>query len=325
VGKPWDVAHLHNLHGRYFDLAALPELAAVAPTIVTMHDMWLLTGHCAQAFSCQRWRNRCGTCPDLSIYPAVRLDFTRRNLARKRRFLPQEGVAISSPGRWLLDLVGESYLSGLPRRYMPNTVDTTVFSPGDQLAARRRLGLPEGVPIALFPAQLTSPPSAFKGQDTFLAVLRRLAPEGVQGLAFGDAAVAADLQRVLRVLPATFDEGRLADGYRAADIVVLPSRAETFGLGVLEAMACARPVVATRVGGIPELVEEGTTGDLVAVGDTDGLAGACRRLFASPDLRAAYGAAGREAAQPFELGVVADAWLEFYASLVEARARRSAK
>jgi len=323
VGEPWDVAHLHNLHARYFDLAALPELAAVAPTIVTMHDMWLLTGHCAHSFSCQRWRIGCGRCPDLSIYPAARFDFTRRNLARKRRYFPHDDIVVSSPSRWLLDLVGESYLAALPRRYMPNTVDTTVFAPGEQRVARQALGLPEGVPIALFPAQLTSPPSSFKGQDTFLAAIRGLAPEGVQGLAFGDPVAAADLQGVLRVLPATFDDRRLADGYRAADIVVLPSRAETLGLGVLEAMACGRPVVATRVGGIPELVSEGATGDLVAAGDTEGLITACRRLLASPGLRARYGAAGREAAKSFELAAVADAWLELYASLVEARVRRS--
>ncbi len=61
-----DVLHLHNLHGEYFDIRALPTLSSAVPTVVTMHDAWLLTGHCAYPMKCDRWKIGCGDCPDLT-------------------------------------------------------------------------------------------------------------------------------------------------------------------------------------------------------------------------------------------------------------------
>ena len=70
--KPPDVLHLHNLHGGYFDLRVLPELSAHQPTVVTMHDEWLYTGHCAYTLDSERWLEGCGSCPHLDSYPAAR-------------------------------------------------------------------------------------------------------------------------------------------------------------------------------------------------------------------------------------------------------------
>ena len=56
--KPPDVLHLHNLHGGYFDLRVLPELSQGQPTVVTMHDEWLYTGHCAYTLDSERWLSR---------------------------------------------------------------------------------------------------------------------------------------------------------------------------------------------------------------------------------------------------------------------------
>lgn len=82
--------------------------------------------------------------------------------------------------------------------------------------------------------------------------------------------------------------------YHAADIVVVPSRwQEPLGLISLEAGACRKPVVATRVGGIPEVVEDGVNGYLVEPGDVDGLTARVMQLIADPALRARLGEAGR--------------------------------
>ncbi len=65
--RPPDVLHLHNLHGGYFDLRVLPELSARQPTVVTMHDEWLYTGHCAYTLDSERWLD------GVRIVPAPRL------------------------------------------------------------------------------------------------------------------------------------------------------------------------------------------------------------------------------------------------------------
>ena len=93
------------------------------------------------------------------------------------------------------------------------------------------------------------------------------------------------------------------------DVLVLPSRQEGFGLVLLEAMAAGRPAVATRQGGIPEVVEDGKTGLLVAPDDAAGLALALDRLARDPDLVTALGSAGRRVVQArFDLARVAGEW-----------------
>jgi len=82
--------------------------------------------------------------------------------------------------------------------------------------------------------------------------------------------------------------------YSGCDILVLPSKTEGWGLSLMEAMACKKPVVASRVGGIPELVRDGTDGILVGAGDVTGLSKAILRLLKDPDLRKRMGGAGKE-------------------------------
>jgi glycosyltransferase involved in cell wall biosynthesis len=86
----------------------------------------------------------------------------------------------------------------------------------------------------------------------------------------------------------------LEDLYRRAAIFVLPSRSEGFGVVVAEAMAFGKPVVASRVGGLAELVDDGTTGVLVPPRRPDLLRAALERLLADPELRRRMGGAGRE-------------------------------
>jgi glycosyltransferase involved in cell wall biosynthesis len=87
---------------------------------------------------------------------------------------------------------------------------------------------------------------------------------------------------------------QLANSYRRASVFVMPSYYETFGISVIEAMAYGLPVVATNVGGLPEVVEDGVTGILVPPGNAKALADALVRLLRDPDLRARMGQAGRE-------------------------------
>lgn len=89
---------------------------------------------------------------------------------------------------------------------------------------------------------------------------------------------------------------QISDYLSVADVLLLPSEMEAFGLAALEAMACEVPVVASRVGGIPEVVEDGVTGFLLDCGDIEGMARAALRLLQSDDLRAEMGHRARQSA-----------------------------
>ncbi len=82
-----------------------------------------------------------------------------------------------------------------------------------------------------------------------------------------------------------------------ADLMIMPSEMESFGLAALEAMACGVPAIATRVGGVPELIDDGINGLLFPVGDVDAMAAAAVSLLGNPARHAAMGTAARKTAQ----------------------------
>ena len=267
--SPPDVVHVHNLHGGYFDLRELPELARRARLVATLHDAWLLTGHCAHPFDSDGWLRGCGNCPHLDTYPALLRDGTAVNLARKRSIYERLELAVVTPSRWLMDMVERSVLAPAATRrvVIPNGVDLDVFRPAEQSER-------SGPPVVVFAAQ-GGPANQFKDFRTLQEALGGLGRR-IELVALGDP-------------PAPREE--VARRLQAADLYVHPSRADTFPTGVLEALACGTPVVASRVGGIPEQVTE-ETGVLVEPGDAAGLAAAIESLLADPERRARMGQAG---------------------------------
>jgi len=116
-------------------------------------------------------------------------------------------------------------------------------------------------------------------------------------------------------------QGRIADYLGVSDIFLLPSELESFGLAALEALACEVPVIATRIGGIPEVVTDGETGYLSEVGDTDDMAVNTGQLLEDENLRRAFGQKGRETAvMRYGSDKIIPQYIAFYEKIV-ARAR----
>lgn len=106
---------------------------------------------------------------------------------------------------------------------------------------------------------------------------------------------------------------RIVEYLSASDVLLLPSEQESFGLAALEAMACEVPVVASRVGGVPEVVEDGETGFLSEVGDLDKMSADASRLLANGDLRASMGRRARAAAvSRYSSDRIIPQYLDFY-------------
>lgn len=314
--------HLHNLHSPagFFDLRQLPRLSTALPAFITLHDAWLLAGHCAHSLECDRWRTGCGRCPDLSIYPAVSRDNTAANWQRKRDILARCRLHVITPSRWLMDKVNGSILQPAvaSAHVIPNGVDLSVFCPGDRAAARHTLNLPQAATILLFAASgIRSNP--FKDYKTLRAALERVAANWRGGelliLALGESAPDERLSptTTLRHLPFEPDESKVARHYQAADCYLHPARADTFPTTVLEALACGLPVVATGVGGIPEQVTENETGHLTPPGDPATFAEAILSLLRTPERVRAMSANALAAARTrFDLTTQVDRYLAAY-------------
>jgi L-malate glycosyltransferase len=112
----------------------------------------------------------------------------------------------------------------------------------------------------------------------------------------------------------------IVDYLSAADVLLLPSQQESFGLAALEAMACEVPVVASRVGGIPEVISDGETGYLSAVGDVDKMAADAVRLLTDDKLRGEMGKRARESAvSRYRTDLVIPQYIQFYERVLKQR------
>jgi glycosyltransferase involved in cell wall biosynthesis len=302
VPRAPDVVHAHNLHGDYFDLRALPWLSAEVPVFMTLHDAWLLSGHCAHSLDCERWITGCGSCPDLTLYPEVRRDNTASNWQLKGALYRDSRLFVATPSRWLMDRVDRSMLAAgvVERRVIPNGVDLNRFRPGDQAAARRTLGLPEDARVVLFTANgITANP--WKDWATIREAIaiasERLLASRVILLGLGETRDSESAGRAeIRFAPFSADREKVVRHYLAADVYLHAARADTFPNTVIEALACGVPVVATGVGGIPEQVSDfrqtsdaAGTGVLAPGRDPDQLADGLVRLLEDSELRRRLG------------------------------------
>ena len=267
------VVHCHNLHSGYFDLRSLPDLARKVPVVLTLHDAWLLSGHCAHGGRCQRWRAGCGNCPDLGAYPPIQRDASALNWQRKARIFARCRLHVATPSQWLMDAVNASILSSaiVSQRVIANGIDVSVFHPGNRGAARVEKGIDTDTLVLLFAAYYMGS-GGYKDYDTLRAAVEIVAKEAkdkcILFLAVGDASSSEVIRNTeFRCVPFQQAPEQMAQYYRAADIYIHAAKVDTFPNTILEAMACGTAVVATSVGGIPEQIQDGVTGYLTPPGD----------------------------------------------------------
>ncbi|MEY9861302.1 D-inositol-3-phosphate glycosyltransferase [Catenulispora sp. GAS73] len=211
-------------------------------------------------------------------------------------------------------------------------VDLDRFRPGDKRAARESLGLPPDASVLLFVGRI----QPLKAPDVLLRTAAELIardPERreklvvavVGGPSGSGLAEPTHLHRLARRLGIAdvvrfvkpVDQTRLADWYRAADIAVVPSYSESFGLVAIEAQACGTPVVAARVGGLATAVADGRSGTLVTGHDPGDYATATARLLDAPHLLADYGENAVEHAARFGWSATAAATADVYSRSIE--------
>ena len=219
---------------------------------------------------------------------------------------------------------------------VPPGVDLATFSPdGGRAAARARLGVPADAELLLFVGRLQplKAPDVLveaaalllreqPGRRSRLRVLVLGGPSGsgtAHPHALEELVRARGLQDVVRVRPPV-PRAELAEHYRAADVVVVPSHNESFGLVALEAQACATPVAAAAVGGLRTAVADGESGVLVASHEPRAWAAALRALLDDPARREVLGARAAQRARDFGWARTAEATLEVYRAARAARA-----
>jgi D-inositol-3-phosphate glycosyltransferase len=215
---------------------------------------------------------------------------------------------------------------------VPPAVEHAFFAPGERTGARRALGLDPARPIVLFVGRvqpLKAPDLAVRAvaaldarrrPDTQLVVVGGASGDGGGHYAARVRALAGALGIAHRVhFVAPVPHHILSSYYRAADVVIVPSRSESFGLVALEAGACGVPVVASAVGGLLDVVVDGVTGVLVPGREPGAYASALAGILADPGAAAAMGEAAADTARAYTWRLTALRLRRVYADLVADR------
>jgi D-inositol-3-phosphate glycosyltransferase len=211
-------------------------------------------------------------------------------------------------------------------------VDLGRFRPGDRAAARARLGLPATPQIIAFVGRI----QPLKAPDVLVRALAELRDSDTIALIVGgpsgtglarptaliELATALGVRDRVHFLPPQSGD-RLADVYRAADVVAVPSYNESFGLVALEAQACGTPVVAAAVGGLVTAVRDGVSGVLIDGHHPADWAAVLDGLITAPGRRAELSAGAVQHARDFSWDRTADLLLDVYReAMTDHRARR---
>jgi N-acetyl-alpha-D-glucosaminyl L-malate synthase BshA len=212
------------------------------------------------------------------------------------RWALRQSDAVTAVSAWLRDTTEEQLgLEDHPIEVIPNFVDPARYERARQTAGARRWAKP-GEKILVHVSNFRPVKRVLDVLDVFLRV-RRAMPARL--LLVGDGPDRAKLEKRCRaegccdVVTFLGQQQSVEEILSGADLFLLPSENESFGLAGLEAQACELPVVGTAIGGIPEVIEHGATGLLYALGDVDAMAAGAIELLADPERHRRMASAAR--------------------------------
>ncbi len=238
------------------------------------------------------------------------------------RFVIEQSDVVTAVSHYLREETRRIFHVERPIEVIHNFVDTRVFVPRPDLKASNPLTAP-GVPLLMHASNLRP----VKNVERVIEIFATIRNERDCRLAVvGDGPERNPAQRLARRLGVEDDvlflgnQESMAELLAMADVLLLPSESESFGLVALEAMSCATPVVASRRGGLVELVEDGHSGRLCDPDDRAAFVSAVRSILEDPERAREMGRAGREIARErFCIQCILDRYLDLYAGLVGAR------
>ena len=266
--KKTNIFQFYNLHGGYFSLGTINKLSRIAPIILRFSDYWPLTGHCAYPGDCNKWKKICVECPNLSTYPSIGLDQTKRLWEKKKRIFSNIDITLVVPTDKMFGEVKKSLFFKNKKIYkIPNGIDVNSFSFEDKMSAKKSLKIPNKFTV-LFIAHV-----AFnnyrKGTHLLEKVLNKYKNDAkIQFLIVGNDSVKWRKLGYKNIYTFDFTENIQEKKlfYCASDCKILTSINENFPNVILESMVCGTPVIAFESSGVKEIIKN-DNGILVKKGD----------------------------------------------------------
>lgn len=316
-----DIIHLHWFNQGFLSLKGLEKILSLGkPVVWTLHDMWAFTGGCHYSAGCTNYEKKCGQCPML-LEPRDN-DISNIQHLQKEKIYKNSNLTFVTCSNWLQGLAENATLaSSHTVKTIHNPIDTSIYKPFDRIEARKKLGLPLDKKIILFGAANIADPR--KGIKLLVYALKDLSDKDyndeIELVLFGkmNAELESELPFPAITMNYIHKTEKLVNLYNAADLFVLPSLQDNLPNTVVESMACGTPVVAFRVGGVPEMVPHGTGGYLASLGDAQGLSKGIDYVLTNVDTIDFRKNAREKVLEKFEPKQIAQEYIELYKTLLK--------
>ncbi len=287
--KEADIVHIHWINAGFLSLKNIKQILQKKENVVwTLHDMWLFTGGCHYAGTCENFKNSCGNCPLLKN-PSDK-DLSNRIWKKKFDIFGQLNLNIITCSRWLGNVASSStLLKKSTINSIPNTISLAQYKPEDKYLIRQKWGIPKEPFLLLFGAANVY--DKRKGLNYLMEALRLLTKMGVEKnqlhiVMFGkaknfDVSILPYPVHNLGLIKST---EQMTDIYALADMFVIPSLEDNLPNTIMEAMACGTPAIGFNIGGIPEMIDHFENGMIVDEISSEALAKGLHFCINNPKL-----------------------------------------
>lgn len=314
-----DIIHLNWLNQGFLSLHSIDKIVnSGKPIVITMHDMWTITGGCHHSWGCKNFTIQCGNCKFLKN-PKPK-DLSNKVFLLKGKIFSNKKINIVSVSNWLNDLVNQSplFVNSLVLS-IPNIVDGESYICIKREDACRQLEIDPTKKYILFGAHRID--DNIKGIDYLIKALDQFDTESndVVVLLFGGKPKDAGIFNQIRVPIKYFGIADLELKlllYSASDITCTPSLYETFGLVAAESMSCETPVLAFNNSGITDVVDHLKNGYLAEYKSSDDLAKGIKWILENNKDNVLGKAAREKVLREFSEEVVAQKYIDLYQSLL---------
>jgi len=310
--KEADIIHLHWINAGFVNIKHLSKVEK--PIVWTMHDMWPMTGGCHIAMDCDRYTSLCGKCPRLNS--KTRWDLSRFVINRKKKYLPRKLVPVGISS-WLSDKAKTSFLlHSFDLTTIHNTVDTKTFFPVEKSMAREILRVPKDRKIICVAAQNLM--DVWKGFGKFLQAIELLDKNEYFLCIMGNCEQSLISQTGFDYKYFGFLQDNISIQlvYSAANVFVAPSIIESFGRMLIEALACATPVVCFDATGPKDIIDHKVDGYKAEPFSFNDLATGIRWVCEHPHPSDLHEAALSKVKKQFDLPIIARQYINLYEKLL---------